>query len=383
MTTRMATLATAVALSTIAVCPAGGQVVLRVPFAPAPAQVLGTSRVVYELHVANGTRDTITLRRIDVLDADAGTVLLSAAGGALAARIGRVDGARLDSTRTAMGPGSTTVLYLEVTGARALPRALVHRLGYDARSAQGTTAEGGRTALRAGAPLVLSPPLRGGPWTAVYDAAWERGHRRVYYTVGGQARLPGRYAIDWVKLDSTGRYATGNADSVASWFGYGAEVLAVADAVVAATRDGMPEARSVAANGRHTPEEAAGNYVALDLGQGRYAFYEHLKPGSVLVRPGERVRCGQPIGALGFTGSSTGPHLHFHIADGRTPLGAEGLPYALRAFELLGQYASLDGFGRDPWSPAEAGQARRVAELPAPAAVVRFTPGCGAEGRDG
>src|SRR3546814_7386768 len=69
----------------------------------------------------------------------------------------------------------------------------------------------------------------------------------------------------------------------------------------------------------------SGNACALDLGDGRHAFYEHLKPGSIRVVPGQRVRRGEVIAELGFTGDSTGPHLHFHVADAPSPLGAEGL----------------------------------------------------------
>jgi murein DD-endopeptidase MepM/ murein hydrolase activator NlpD len=41
------------------------------------------------------------------------------------------------------------------------------------------------------------------------------------------------------------------------------------------------------------------NYVTLDLGGSRYAFYEHLKHGSITVRRGDRVKSGQVIGLLG------------------------------------------------------------------------------------
>ncbi len=36
-----------------------------------------------------------------------------------------------------------------------------------------------------------------------------------------------------------------------------------------------------------TLENADGNHVVLDLGDGRYAFYAHLKAGSVVVRAGQ------------------------------------------------------------------------------------------------
>ena len=130
-------------------------------------------------------------------------------------------------------------------------------------------------------PVVLGAPLAGGPWAAVYHSDWERGHRRVFYTVDGVTRLPGRYTIDFVKLDDEGRTALGDVDVVGKALGYGADVLAVSDATVAALRDDMPEAARVSARVKHRQEDAAGNYVSLDLGGGRFAVYEHLKPGSV------------------------------------------------------------------------------------------------------
>ena len=122
-------------------------------------------------------------------------------------------------------------------------------------------------------------------------------------------------------------------------------------------------------------ERASGNHVVLDLGNGRFAFYEHLRQGSIVVRAGERVRRGQTIGQLGSSGStSIGPHLHFHVADANAALAAEGLPFVLGRFEHLGAYPSLDAWrSGQPWAPAAAGRARaRRGEHPASVAVVRF-----------
>ena len=78
-----------------------------------------------------------------------------------------------------------------------------------------------------------------------------------------------------------------------------------------------------------TSETVGGNHIVLDLGGGRYAFYAHLQPGSLKVKVGDRVTRGQVIGLVGNSGNSTEPHLHFHISDGVSPLGSEGLPYVL------------------------------------------------------
>lgn len=120
-------------------------------------------------------------------------------------------------------------------------------------------------------------------------------------------------------------------------------------------------------------DKANGNYVTLDLGAGRYVSYEHLKPGSVLVRPGDRVRAGQAIARVGNTGDSIGPHLHFHVSDGSTPLTGEGLPFVIRSFDVVGAFASIGAVGKEPWTPLQAGEpGARHLEMPAANTVIRF-----------
>lgn len=48
------------------------------------------------------------------------------------------------------------------------------------------------------------------------------------------------------------------------------------------------------------------------------SVYGHLELGSLTVTQGQRVREGDVIGAVGSTGISTGPHLHFEIRPGGT-----------------------------------------------------------------
>jgi murein DD-endopeptidase MepM/ murein hydrolase activator NlpD len=54
-----------------------------------------------------------------------------------------------------------------------------------------------------------------------------------------------------------------------------------------------------------------GNAVVLDHGYGVFTGYWHLEALNVSV--GERVRTGQVLGAVGSTGLSTGPHLHWEL----------------------------------------------------------------------
>ena len=357
---------------------------VRIPVPPTPFKILGKVQLVYELHISNFSRDELELTRLEVLDVRARRAPLGDFKGLeLASRIAR-PGTRLDpSSRRTLAPGTHAVLYLWLTldSTDATPAALKHRIEFDVIRATPATperavVEGAVTGVETMPAVVLDPPLRGGPWAAIYDDSWERGHRRSLFAVGGRAQIPARLAIDWVKLDKDGKSARGDSERIANWYGYAADVLAVADGVVADTRDGVAESPTLAdaSAPRRTLDEGSGNYVALDLGRGRFAFYEHLKPGSIRVKVGDRVRSGQVIAALGYTGDSTGPHLHFHVSDANATLAAEGRPFALRGFTLLGAYPTIEAFAEGkPWSPPLPGVVhRRHAEMPAPLSVVEF-----------
>jgi murein DD-endopeptidase MepM/ murein hydrolase activator NlpD len=286
---------------------------MSVPAPPSPVTIDGRDWLIYELHLTNFSREPLRIEKVEVLP----------------------DGIDARAEVQTVPPRERAIVYLEIPVDSKRPPALRHRVRYAAGKA-GELADvvGGEVEVRAKARLALGPPLRGGPWAAVYAWEWPRGHRRVVYTLDGRARLPGRFAIDWVRKDAQGNSARGDADVVKNSLGYGADVLAVADARVAAVRDGIAETELVSANPKHSLDEAAGNFIALDLGDGRFAIYEHLKPGSIRVATGDRVRRGQVIALLGFTGDSTEPHLHFHVADSPFPLLGEGLPYE---FEINGK----------------------------------------------
>ena len=61
-----------------------------------------------------------------------------------------------------------------------------------------------------------------------------------------------------------------------------------------------------------------GNHVIVDCGD-VFPLYAHLRCGSVLVRPGQQVAAGQPLGVVGNSGASLQPHLHFQIMSSPDP----------------------------------------------------------------
>jgi murein DD-endopeptidase MepM/ murein hydrolase activator NlpD len=54
-----------------------------------------------------------------------------------------------------------------------------------------------------------------------------------------------------------------------------------------------------------------GKCVRISHGYGYETWYAHMS--SINVRPGEKVKKGQKIGAVGDTGLSTAPHLHYEV----------------------------------------------------------------------
>lgn len=344
---------------------------------PNRVAIEGKEQLVYEVHVTNFSRDRSQLLSLRVVDGDHGNALATFAGPALANRTHLVGLQAPDNTAESisLSPGQRAVLYVELDcQADQIPRVLVHEIEYSVANESAThVVAGGRTSVEDTAPVALGPPVRGGEWVAVHHPDWARGHRRVLYTLDGRARIPGRFAIDFFKVNESGETATGDSDIVNNWLGYGTPVLAVADSKVVAVRQDIAEPRRVSENRKPPIEDAAGDYIVLKLDEHRFAFYEHLKPGSIQVKVGENVSRGQVIAALGFTGESTSPHLHFHVADGPTPLGAEGMPFTFDGFALLGHYANIGELGSARWESLKTGlPTARVDEMPSSNAVIRF-----------
>jgi murein DD-endopeptidase MepM/ murein hydrolase activator NlpD len=59
--------------------------------------------------------------------------------------------------------------------------------------------------------------------------------------------------------------------------------------------------------------KGAGHYVVIEGDDGRHYVFMHLQEGSIAVTKGAPVAAGQRIAAVGSTGASDGPHLHFEI----------------------------------------------------------------------
>ncbi len=354
---------------------------LFVPVAPASVAISGQTHLVYELHITNLLPVDVSITRIQVKLAETpGAPIADYRDGDLKARIGRAGLRRGEANPEIIGAGVRAVAYLWIALPEGLaPRAIEHRVELDVLRPTGlvhVTVDGARSSVVGESAVVLGPPLRGGPWVAIYAPFLKGGHRTAMYTVGGRARIPGRFAIDWIRVPASGAIQPAGTSRPADWNGYGTEVLAVADGVVAAALDDIADTQA-APGGAAVPvgiENESGNYVALALGGERFAFYEHLKHGSIAVKAGDRVKRGQVIAQLGNSGSSSiGPHLHFHVSDADSPVAAEGLPFMFTRFEQLGAFSSIDALvAGDRWLPDGVGTKPHVREMPGANSVIQF-----------
>jgi hypothetical protein len=318
---------------------------MRVPKTPTLATGNGASFLVHELHVTNLQATPLTLTRVEVLSGDAnGRVLLALEDSTLGRALSRpgVSPPPPLLERAKLGAGLRGVVFLWVpVDGRTSPTGVRHRLTISegaGDSVRTHVLEGGRASVTRDL-AVIGPPLRGEGWFAANGPDPQTGHRRALIPIDGTPAIAQRFAIDFVKMDTIGRRFVGDSLKNESYYAEGVDALAVADGIVVAVKDSIPENIPGPAS-RAVPitlETVGGNFVILDIGQGRYAFYAHLKPRSLRVRRGDRVRKGQVVGLVGNSGNSTEPHLHFHLMDGTSPLGSEGIPYALESFELVGR----------------------------------------------
>jgi hypothetical protein len=152
----------------------------------------------------------------------------------------------------------------------------------------------------------------------------------------------------------------------------GVAVLAAAEGVVRAVRDGMPDVNVEAIGPAAVEGRECGNGVLIDHGGDLTTQYCHLRQGSVRVERGERVEAGQPLGYVGMSGMASFPHVELTVrhrdrkvdpfvgieggpdcAVGDEPLWDEDALAALLPYEPL----LLTGAGFAPFAP-EAEQVR-------------------------
>jgi hypothetical protein len=167
-------------------------------------------------------------------------------------------------------------------------------------------------------------------------------HRAALLPLDGAFQAAQRFAIDFAQLDAQGRLFEGPRNLLTSYAYYGDKIRSVAAGVVAATQDGLPDNTPGSFSELENLGKGEGNFVIVDIGAGRFAFYTHMIPGSLKVKVGDHVAAGQILGLLGNSGNSDAPHLHFAILDRPSPFNSNSLPYEFSSFDSEGTVTTSD-----------------------------------------
>ncbi len=319
-------------------------VIASVVSAPVPAPATdGKTHLAYELMLTNTLSQEVTLTSVAVHAGDQTLLVLSGD------RLGywtRVLGAPTPTTK--LGPGQAGVVWLDVAldASAAIPKDLTHTVGVTIPKPSpplipaAMDEDVAPVTVQSRKPPVIAPPLDGPNWLDANSCCDMTAHRNALNPLSGGLWAAERYAIDYVQLKPDGTMTTGDITKVESYPYFGADIHAVADGPVVAVVDGLPEQIPTKTPTGLPLEQYGGNHIVQDIGDGNYAFYAHLKTDSVKVKPGDQLATGQVIAALGNTGNSDAPHLHFHVMSTPDPLRSDGLPFLIKSFTVVGRLTS-------------------------------------------
>jgi len=135
--------------------------------------------------------------------------------------------------------------------------------------------------------------------------------RRISATANGLALLASVVLAASLVGTVDGKSYRGDRSRLENFFIFGQPLVAVDDGRVTEAVD----AHADLPVGGNTWHDMAGNHVIIDIGDGHYVLYGHMKLGSLRVRVGDRVRRGQLIGQVGDSGNSDEPHLHIQVQN--------------------------------------------------------------------
>lgn len=177
-------------------------------------------------------------------------------------------------------------------------------------------------------------------------------------------------------------------------------VLAAAPGKVVGARDGMADVSIATAGREAVKDKECGNGVRIEHTAGWVTQYCHMKRGSIVVRDGQAVDTGTPLGAVGLSGLTEFPHVHigvwkdgavvdpFRGVDGGPDCGRGTVPlWNAEARRQLVDRAPvlLDagfGVGKVEKAAAEAGTAARATAKTDAEALVVWSRGAGIEPGD-
>jgi len=352
-----------------------------VKYSGIPFREGGKIHLSYEINVFNSFNNPIHLNTLSIHDLANAEFAIQKYDSIYFDTYFERPGKEIETGDHTLFPSEFGTIYVDLSFADslALPKKVFHRLLVDIRLSNGeilkTGVETAVIEIPAVTTTLLNPPFRNGKW--MYVSTHHRDTRAVF---DGEVHITQRHAIDWIALDEEGLYVSNDRSKNENWYTYGKEILAVADGTVVAVKDGIPENEAEADEMAvpMTRENFGGNWVLLSIGENQEVFYAHLIPGSLRVKPGDRVKIGDVLGLLGNSGNSDCPHLHMHLeTDGGGVVKGEGVPFHFKEFVQLDRFSEefMDDniWAKNHWSPLEkVVPSLRINEYPRGEGVVEF-----------
>jgi hypothetical protein len=300
----------------------------------------GMDHVEYELLVVNVFSEPVTLSSVAVVDL-AGRELLQIKGNALAAATQTLFAKTPSPIIPASAAVSVDVDLILPPG--AAPERVTHRIAYTLKAdselalmVDPPEVDAPEVAINREPAIVIRPPVKGEGWLATSACCKPNVHRDERIAIDGARIETGEtFAVDWGRVRN-GRLFDGDGKKVEQFYGFGEDVLAVADGLVVSVHDGMPDQTPFALMVPKSKADYGGNNLMLEIAPNIFAWYAHLRQGSITVKAGDAVKAGAPIAKLGNTGPSEGPHLHLGLLNKPDPLAGRSLPFVFESFTLAG-----------------------------------------------
>jgi hypothetical protein len=300
----------------------------------------GMDHVEYELLVVSVFSEPVTLSSLTVLG-PAGKELMRMDGAVLAAATQTL----FAKTASPVVPASAAVSVDVdlILPPDTVPERVTHRIAYRLKAdsqlgllADPPEVDAPEVAINHKDAIVIRPPVKGDGWLASAACCKPNVHRDERIAIDGvRIETAETFAIDLVKVRHD-RIFDGDGKAVEQYYGFGEDVLAVADGTVVSVHDGMSDQTPFVLMTPKSTSDYGGNNVMLEIAPNVFAWYAHLRQRSIAVKVGDAVKAGTPIGKLGNTGPSEGPHLHLGLLDKPDPIAGRSLPFVFDSFALVG-----------------------------------------------